>query len=367
MNEEQNSLAMQGTASKPFRPALIGSEHIANEYSSFLHHLLTGLADESVPAALVYPPGYDVDSVISSSTEVIIYPVIGLPIMVFQNVRFLIEKLQKFKPTVLHCLCESKALLTRYLARRLSLPYILTSNSFQKRFSRFRISSKDCKKIIVPAKSIAENIATVYPEFAERIEPINIGTFVEEENVCFSKPDELTSIVTIHPMNNAEEFENLLGAVRHLLIDGYEFMLVIISGGQPERRLRKSLAGLGLSQVVVNIPRLEPSRSVLAAGDIFVQPVVNTAFAPLTLEAMSIGVVVASCRGGVDDLIIEEQTGVIFDASDELSIYSCLQKLFDKRDWARKLARGAQEHLRENYTVSNMVSSILRIYRQAQE
>ena len=91
-----------------------------------------------------------------------------------------------------------------------------------------------------------------------------------------------------------------------------------------------------------------------------------TAFNPLLLEAMSAGATVAGCKGGVEDLIIKGQTAVVFDPDDELSIYGSLQQLLNKREMARQLARGAQEHLRENYTVSKMVSSILQTYSEAQ-
>jgi glycosyltransferase involved in cell wall biosynthesis len=80
---------------------------------------------------------------------------------------------------------------------------------------------------------------------------------------------------------------------------------------------------------------------------------------------MSVGAAVAACKGGVDDLIIEEQTAIAFDPDDELSIYSSLQRLFDRRELARKIAGGAQEYLRENHTVSNMITSTLRTYREA--
>ena len=174
-------------------------------------------------------------------------------------------------------------------------------------------------------------------------------------------------MVTAHPLNNVDEFENLFGAVRHLAIDGYEFMFVVMGGGRAERRLRKLLAALGLSQIVTIVSRLEPWRSILAAGDIFIQPQPSDAFNPLLLEAMSVGTAVAGCKGGVDDLIIEDETAVVFDPNDELSIYGSLQRLFDRQEWARQLAKGAQEYLRENHSVSRMISSVLQVYREVQK
>ena len=156
-------------------------------------------------------------------------------------------------------------------------------------------------------------------------------------------------------------------AVKHLAIDKYEFMLVMMGDGAGERQVRKLLTSLGIPQIVTIVPKLELWRPLLAAGDIFVQPQPTTAFNPLLQEAMSVGAAVAACKGGVDDLIVEDKTAVVFDPDDELSIYGSLQRLFDRREWARQLARAAQESLRENHSVSKMVADILRIYRNAQQ
>lgn len=353
--------------SKPPRPALIVSEHTVSYYSLLLEHLLVGLADDSIPVALVCPPHCKVDSIVSGAVEVIRHPAFELPLMRRQNRRVLVEQLSRFGATCLHCLCQSKASLTRQLAGQLGLPYVLTVNSLQRRAARFSISLKRCAKIIVPAKSIAANIAQICPNFARRIEQINMGTFVEENSSCFSKPGRLPSMLIAHPLDRVSDFENLLVAVRHLVIDRYEFVLVIVGSGRAESQLRKLLAVLGLSQIVTIVPRLQPWRSVLAAGDIFIQPRPSADFNPLLLEAMSVGMAVAACKGKVDDLIIEGKTAIVFDPDDEISIMGSLKWLLDRPEAARQLVSWAQQYLRENYTVSNMVSSTVQTYRYAQQ
>ncbi len=234
MGEEQRNSASQAAVNKSLRPALIASEKTISEYSMYLGHFLVGLADESIPTALVCPADCDVDSVVSGVVEVIRHPAFKLPLLWRQNRKRLIERLVRFKPSVLHCLCESKAALTRQLARQLDLPYVLTVDSLQKRWGQFSISSRFCAKIIVPARSIAVNLARIYPRFADRIEQINIGTFVGEASSCFSEPGQLASMVTAPHLDNVGEFECLLNAVRHLVIDGYEFVLVVMGGGRAQ-------------------------------------------------------------------------------------------------------------------------------------
>jgi len=367
MSEERKDSVTEAVEKRSLRPVLIVSERTVYEYSMFLKHLLAGLTDESIPAVLVCRAGCDVDSVVSPMVEVVRHPVVDLPLMGHLNRKMLVERLEKFGPTVLHCLCENKARLTRQLAQQLDLPYVLTVNSLQKRWGRLAISSRGCAEIIAPARSIAANLMEVYPRFGERIRQINIGTFAEETAGCFREPVGLVSIVTAHPLDDVGDFENLFGAVRRLVIDGYEFMLVLIGGGRAEGQVRKLLHALGLLWIVTIVPRLAAWRSILAAGDIFIQPQPRNVFDPLLLEAMSVGSAVAGCKGRVDDLIIDGQTGVVFDPNDELSIYNNLQRLLNRPEFARQIAKEAQRYLRENHSVSKMVADILRTYRDAQQ
>jgi len=359
-------LALENTTKKSFRLALIASEHTVSEYSIFLEHLLVGLADESIPVALVCPPGCDVESMFTGAAEIIKYPVFELPLTEHLNRRLLFERLTKFKPTILHCLCESMALLTRRVTRRLDLPYVLMVNSLAKQLVRFSVSPRRCARIITPAKSIASDIAEAFPRFGDRIEQINIGTFVVEDNGCFSNSSHCATILMTQPLDDVDSIENIFTAIRHLMVDGYEFMMIVTGSGRGERQLRKLLAALGLLQTVTIVPRLKPWRSLLGAGDIFIQPKPDYSFNPLLLEAMSIGSVVAACKGGVDDLIIDGQTAVIFDPEDELSIVSKLQRLLNKHDFARKTAKTAQQYLKDNHTVSEMISATLKTYERAQ-
>jgi len=365
---KQEKTATHGSAgSKPPRPVLIASQEVLTEYSIFLEHFLVGLADESVLSALVCPADFDVGSIVSPSVEIIRFPAYRFAIFRHQSRRKLLEQLKKFRPTVLHSLSDSRAMFTMQLAGKLDIPYVLTAGSLQRRFSRFSIGSRRCSRIITPAQSIAANIGQALPGLAERIEQINIGTFVAEQSNCLRHSGRVVSMVTAYRLSDTGGLEKLLGAVRHLAIDGYKFMLVITGSGRAEMKLRKLLAARGLSQIAVVVPKLQPRRRILAAGDIFIQPQVSSSFNPVLLEAMSLGMAVAGCKGGVDDLIIDGKTAVVFDPADEISIYDSLRQLLDRQQWARQLAAEAQNHLVENYSVSRMISSVLGLYRQAQE
>jgi glycosyltransferase involved in cell wall biosynthesis len=355
------------TVSAGLRPVLIVSRYTISEYVISLKHLLVGLADESVQAVLVCPPDANVEDIMVPGLEVIRHPVFDVPFMGWQNRKILAERLLKFGPTVLHCLCESEATLVQLLTKELNIPYVLTVNSLQKGWGQLSISLNRCAKIIAPTRSIAASIEKIYPKFAERIAVVNVGTFARNCSNCFSDTSRLASIVTSGPVRDGREFRSLFGAVKHLVVDGYEFMLVVIAGRQSDKQLRMILREYGLLNIVVSVPRQVPWRPVLAAGDIFVQAQPSDFFNPLLLEAMSVGATVACCKGGVDDLMIDGQNCIVFDPDNELSIYDSLKRLFDNHQQAQQLAQRAQQYLRENYKASTMVSQTLQTYRQAQD
>ncbi|MEN6576097.1 MAG: glycosyltransferase family 4 protein [Phycisphaerales bacterium] len=349
------------------RPALVVSARNVTEHTTFLRHLLVGMADESIPVALVCPPGLDLESVAPAPAAMFTHPLIDFSPMEHMGVERLAAQLEKFRPTVLHCLCESRAGLTRRLARRLDVPYALMINSLAKRVRRLSISSRRCVRIITPAETIRAHVAKSLPRFADRIAQINLGSFVSGDAMCFSTPSRLPSIVVAHPLRRVSDFANFLQAVKSLRTDSREFMVVIMGTGRAERALRKSLMSLGLSDIVTIVPILNPWRSVVAAGDILVQPQPLQVFSVFVLEAMAVGTAVAACWGGVDDLIIPNQTAVTFEPGSEPSIRQALKQLLDDRDYARRLAATAQEHILARYSVSAMISATLRIYREAQQ
>jgi glycosyltransferase involved in cell wall biosynthesis len=355
------------SARASLRPVLIASKSTLMEQSTFLRHLLVGLVAEPISTSLICPPGYGAESVAPGPVTILPYPPVDLPLFDRVGMCRLVAQVAKVKPTILHCLSESHTPLVRRLARQLDLPYVQTLHSLRGRFRRVPVSRQRCMAIVVPAPTIGAYAAKAYPHLADRVRQINIGAFIEEDTVCFSDSARLPSIVLAQPLQRVSDFRSFFKAVRMLLADGYQFMVVLMGSGSAEHRLRRLLRQLGLSQAVTIVPVLDPWRSVLAAGDIFVQPQPLKAFSIFLLEAMSLGTAVAACAGGVDDLIVPGQTAVVFEPGNEQSIRQALARLLDEHDFARRLAKTAQERVRADHSVSGMVSATLKAYAEAQQ
>ena len=364
MPEEQIISDFEPASPKPPRVALIASRLTVSEYPFYMKYLLVGLADESIPATIVCPPRCDVDTIVPPAIEVIRHPAFDIPFLTSYNLRILCDRLIDFQPDILHCLCETSAALTRRLARQLDIPYLLNVNSIPAYWHPVIFSATRCAKIITPSKTIADRFAAGHPKFADRIRQINFGTFVDDSTAAFAHIEHIPGILVAHPLNHSADLQNLLNALHRLAVDGRRFAVVIVGSGRAEKHVRKQLVALNLVRNVTIIPRLPGLYAALSSTDIFIVPRPSSSFNTLLLAAMSAGCAVASCKGGVDDLVIEDQTACVFNPDDQISIYECLRRLLDAPEQARLIAAATQQHLRQNHHVSDMVGSTLTLYRQ---
>ncbi len=365
MEEDKNISIEPQEQQEQVRPVLIASRKTLDEYSLYLERLLVGFADASISAVLICPADYDVGPVVSPSVEVIYHPASRLPFTGEQNKRILFEKISKFKPNVVHCLCMLELSLAKQISSHFNLSCVLSVNSLDFTGGEPGIVSKTAAKIIVPSEIVAVNLEHFLPQLAGRIRRINIGSFVQSATACFKKANVMPSLFSCFPSTDGAGLSGMLDAIRHLSVDGYEFVTVLMGSGKMEKQVRRKLAQTGLSQSVSIVPMIQPYRAVLNAADIFIQPQPNNSFNLMLLEAMSVGCVVTACRGGIDDLIINGQTALVFNVNDSESIYTCLRQLLDSRETARKIARQGQEYVRANHTVSKMVSDTIETYQLA--
>ncbi|AQT69757.1 colanic acid biosynthesis glycosyltransferase WcaL [Anaerohalosphaera lusitana] len=350
----------------PVRPAIFVDAYAIRDYATGLQHLLAGLAEKSHEAALVCPPDVNIDAVMGPTATAMCYPVFKLPFLCRQNRNMLVDRLGKFKPSVLHAFSSSRFKITRQVAHIMDLPYVLSVNRLALRPSANYMKDEHCTSVVASSRKISEAMCKKSPYAEEKLEQINIGTFVEDSTACFSGEHAVTSIILAQDLHKEQDFKALLNAIRHLVIDGYEFVLAILGKGKAERAIHRQIHSLELSQIITLVGEVEPIRPLFAGADVFIQPQPRREFNSRLLEAMSVGMAVATSRHIKDDMVIPDETAVVFDPYDELSVYSALQKILEDKDRARCMAQNGQDYLRKYHSVSRMADSLTDTYIGAQ-
>lgn len=351
----------------PVRPVFLVDRAVFLDYASYIRRILVGLTGTAHASAVVCPGTVDAGMILCPGVEQIEYPALRLPIFWHQNRNILLDRLERFKPTILHTFCPGQIHLTHWLSTQLQLPYVVTYHKDPAHKWRFERCIHHAVKVIAPSKTIADDLAKKHPRLQERIESIHIGSFVEDQCCCFSRSGNVASLIVAHPLNSVKLFEPFLNAVRHLVLDGYEVMVAIMGKGKAEKAIRNYVRKLGLTSIVTVVPPIRPIRNVLRGADIYVYLSDKHYFDAQLLEAMSVGLAVVGAPEKASGLMVDGQTARFWDPQDELNIYGCLKTMLGQRDESRRLALNAQAHLRQHNSVSGMVDRLMNTYMEAQQ
>ena len=349
------------------RPVLLVDEGVYRSYTVYLRRILVGLADTAHASALVCPGDIDTSVVDCPTVELFEYPTLRLSLFKSLNRRILLERLERFKPTVLHTFSPGQIELAAFLSEALEVPLVVTFHGHRGHWNHRAKAMLQAARVLAPSAVLAERAAMLYPTLRERIELVPVGSYVEDTCVCFSHVHRPASLIAVHPFEDARLFEPLLGAVRHLALDGCELVLALMGVGPAERAIRRQIRAMGLSPRVALVPPMRPLRTVLEGADVFLHLKDRGLFNAQLIEAMSVGLAVAGVADQTGGLLIDGQTATLWDGADELSIYAGLKRLLNQREVARQFALNAQAFLQHHCSVSGMIDKTLAAYIAAQQ
>ena len=346
------------------RPLIVSDSDTIRQYCSPFRHLLFGFEAQGVTSAMVVPPASDIESLLFPGAGIVEYPALRFPLFFFQNRKLLLSRMEEINPSIIHCYGISKTLLAKSLSEHLGIPAVITINSGHIGVLDKMIINKNFEKIIVPSAQIAEQLRQ--KGFSqEKISQVNVGTFADVSCACFARPDRLASMIVPCSFDKFSDYEPLLGAIRHLSVDGYEFVVVFMGQGRAEGQIRDFIRSTGLVQTVTISPQMRPLRSVFRGCDILIHPCCFDGYNPAVIEAAAAGLAIAADKNNSEEFLRDGSTAVLFDCNDELSIYSAIQRLLDNKELAKSIAQTAQDCLRSSNSVSSMVDNLLKIYQAA--
>jgi O-antigen/teichoic acid export membrane protein len=144
----------------------------------------------------------------------------------------------------------------------------------------------------------------------------------------------------------------------------HDARLLIAGSGRYERSLRGQVRKLKLERHVTFLGYLADPMSLLNNIDIFVYPSTDPGeVLPIAiLEAMSAGVpVVATAVGSVQEVVSNEQTGLLTAAGDSTAIAHAVLDMLDNPQFAATLAESGRALVRSHYTHDRTSPQFLRL------
>lgn len=144
-----------------------------------------------------------------------------------------------------------------------------------------------------------------------------------------------------------------------------EIHYLIVGTGDPgyEQMLRALVQSLGLGGHVHFAGFQEPVYPALAAMDVYVHPAIMEGFGIALLEAMAMAKpVVATTTGGIPDIVVHEETGLLVAPGDPEALASAVGALLDDTSRWAALGRAGRQRVERLFTVDAMVSKLTACY-----
>ncbi len=184
------------------------------------------------------------------------------------------------------------------------------------------------------------------------LHPVDRASFFRELGI---EQDALL-IGSVGRLDRQKGYDVLLNAMAQL--HRQDIHLVLIGTGPEERALKEQMRSLHLSEQVHFSGYRRDVPRILKAFDLYIQPSRFEGMPNALMEAMAAGCpVIASKIDGIRDLVVDGQTGWMIEQEDINNLAQAILYALSNRGEAYQCGLQAQESIRKNYTINNMLDA----------
>ncbi len=149
-----------------------------------------------------------------------------------------------------------------------------------------------------------------------------------------------------------------------LVLSSHPGAQVAIGGEGPElKRLKDRASARKVAESIHFLGPIDDPPAMLRGADVFVHPSWSEAFPYVILEAMSVGLaIVASDVGGIEEALVDGESGMLVPAGDERSLAGALCSLLESPSLRARLGDMAGERVARHFTLTKMIDGMLSVY-----
>lgn len=144
------------------------------------------------------------------------------------------------------------------------------------------------------------------------------------------------------------------------------FIFILGDGLDIEKKeLNDLVSSNSLNHHVTFLGQTNDVSSWLDACDIFVQPSIEEAFGLVFIEAGAHKKpVVATNVGGIKEIIIENETGLLVPPKSPLELAKAISSIIKSPELNKKLSELGYNRIKNNFSISHMIDNYLLIFDQ---
>lgn len=170
----------------------------------------------------------------------------------------------------------------------------------------------------------------------------------------------ITVISRLEPVKGLEIFLQALGEVVKTIP---QFMALVVGSGRLREGLEEKAKALNLEGKIRFLGYRTDIKEIISISDIIVDPALNEGLGLVILEAQALGKPVLATRvGGIPEVIIDNQTGILVPAGDFKSLAGEMIRLLRDAELAARLAREAKKRIELEFSKDKMISRLVELY-----
>ncbi|AGL03792.1 glycosyltransferase family 4 protein [Desulfoscipio gibsoniae] len=171
-------------------------------------------------------------------------------------------------------------------------------------------------------------------------------------------------LIMVARFSKQKDQQLLLQALGALPADK-NYQLDLVGDGPLWEKCRETAAGLGLEDKVNFLGARNDVPALLARAHIFVLISQWEGFPISILEAMRACLpVIATDVGGINEAVVDEETGFLVNRNDMANLQARLQELIDNPGWRLAMGQNGYSRYRQNFSLQAMLAKTAMVYNQ---
>jgi len=172
-------------------------------------------------------------------------------------------------------------------------------------------------------------------------------------------------VLTVGRLTVMKGHTHLLDAVPSLVRRFPDLAVVVVGDGHLREQLVDQSVSLGVADNVRLVGHRADARVLLDAADVFVLPSLHEGMPLVLLEAMDAGLPVVATRViGSEEVVVDEETGLLVRARDPGALASALGRLLDDLGLRAGLGAAGKRRYEEHFTSARMAEQTRQVYEQ---
>jgi len=157
----------------------------------------------------------------------------------------------------------------------------------------------------------------------------------------------------------------LIDSIKDLLKKWPDLLVLFVGEGDGEAVVREYVRNADVEAQVLFCGYVADIAPVMAKFDVLVVPSLSEGFGLVACEAMALKVpVVASGIEGLKEIVVHEQSGLLFENGNSKELSQMICRIFDNADFRQILIKNAYDRVNEKFSMKNYAEKLQKFYEQ---